>query len=224
MMFETATRYYSPRGKQRQTLWLQMESESEASKARAVLNYSKVYSVQVSSRRPPLPSPTYDKSVPKAGIPKDMTTFGIRESLQPIGPLRELRRANDKTAATEIAITRFVHSEAVDKLMESQLQELAGLTFARARPERVGISFPNDSTIKKTRQTTIMKRNRKVTKSKVETYVSSLQETAEAMVLKAARGMALESSTPMIPKAATAIGLKAVAAKLLATTMARLLG
>jgi hypothetical protein len=60
--------------------------------------------------------------------------------------------------------------------------------------------------MKKTLQTTMMKR--KVTKSTVETYVSSLQKTAEAMVLKAA----------------TAIGLTTVGAKLLAAAMARLLG
>jgi hypothetical protein len=104
-----------------------MESESDASKTRAVLNHSKVYNVQVSSRRPPLPSSIYNASVLIAGIPKDMTTFDILASLQPISPLRELRPANDKTAATKIALAWFVHSEAVDKLMELQLQELTGL-------------------------------------------------------------------------------------------------
>jgi hypothetical protein len=39
--------------------------------------------------------------------------------------------------ATEIDIAWFVHSEAVARLMESQLKESAGLALARGTPESV---------------------------------------------------------------------------------------
>jgi hypothetical protein len=153
-----------------------------------------------------------------------MTTFDILKSLQPIGPLRELRPANDKTAATKIAFAWFVHSEAVDKLMKWQLQELTGLMFAWATSESVAhfISerFDNEEHASDDYDEEEEKSD-EIESGNIHELVAKDRGSDGA---QGSRGMALKSSTPMMLKAATAMGLKAVAVKLLATAMARLLG
>jgi hypothetical protein len=119
IFFDKANWRYSPPSKESQTLRLQMDGEPNASKAQTCSYHSPAHNIRVSSSQPPFPSSADNQSVSITGVPKDMATFHTLEGLEPICHLRELRRANDKTVVTEIAIAWFGLSEVVSKLMRS---------------------------------------------------------------------------------------------------------